>query len=360
MSVAKDIITIKKTFYMNLNKKQGKFLNYIISQWEAEETISPETAVTLKNSFSIRKFDFKKLAKYSFWIAIFCVGNAFGAIIADDFLVNLIKKFFTSSYFVLCIIFALFAAGVYYLGLKRRKKKPNNVYSNEAIIFLGVLFTTISLLYLGAALNMGDKIASFIFLLSTLIFAVLGIYFPSRLVWLAALIALGSWFGTETGYASGWGAYYLGMNFPLRFVLFGLILTIISLFFKSNKRLSFFYKVTTKMGLLYLFIALWILSIFGNYGDWSRWYDAKQIELFHWSLLFGLVAVGAIFYGLKKDESIYRGFGITFLFINLYTRYFEYFWNSVHKAIFFLILAVSFWFIGSKAEKIWNLEFIKK
>ena len=348
------------TTYMNLNKKQGKFLHHIIREWEIEETISPETADILKKSFSIRKFDFKKLAKYSFWIAIFCLINALGAVIFDNNLIDLLAKIFTSSFYVLSIIFAALSAWVYYLALKRRKKKPNNVFSNEAIIFLGVIFTAISIIYLGVALKMNDELVTFIFLLSTLIFGALGVYFPSRLLWLAALIALGSWFGTETGYASGWGAYYLGMNFPLRFVLFGMVLTILSLFFKNYKKLSFFYKVTTKMGLLYLFIALWILSIFGNYGDWSRWYEAKQIELFHWSLLFGLVAVGAIFYGLKKDEGIYRGFGITFLFINLYTRYFEYFWKSTHKAIFFLILAVSFWFIGSRAEKIWNLEFIKK
>ena len=34
------------------------------------------------------------------------------------------------------------------------------------------------------------------------------------------------------------------------------------------------------MGLLYLFIALWIMSIFGNYGDIERWERVKQIELF--------------------------------------------------------------------------------
>jgi len=92
----------------------------------------------------------------------------------------------------------------------------------------------------------------------------------------------------------------------------------------------------------------------------QSWYEVKQYELFQWGLLFGLVAVGAIYYGLKQDDYTSRSFGITFLFINLYTKYFEYFWNGTHKAIFFLILAISFWFIGQRAEKIWNLEFLKK
>jgi hypothetical protein len=77
--------------------------------------------------------------------------------------------------------------------------------------------------------------------------------------------------------------------------------------------------------------------------------------LFSWSLLFGAAALTTIFFGLKYDDTISRGFGITFLFINLYTKYFEYFWNSFHKAIFFGLLGISFWYLGSRAEKIWLL-----
>jgi len=100
------------------------------------------------------------------------------------------------------------------------------------------------------------------------------------------------------------------------------------------------------------------MSIFGNYGDMNEWQKVKQIELFHWSLLFGFVAIASIYHGIKEDDGITRGFGITFLFINLYTRFFEHFWNNMHKAIVFSILAVSFWYIGSRAEKIWNISFI--
>jgi hypothetical protein len=63
----------------------------------------------------------------------------------------------------------------------------------------------------------------------------------------------------------------------------------------------------------------------------------------------------AIYYGLRHENDITKGFGITFLGINLYTRFFELFWNNLRKAVFFALLAVSFWYIGSKAETIWNL-----
>jgi hypothetical protein len=258
------------------------------------------------------------------------------------------------------LTFAALAAAIYYAGLKRRQKRPEKIFSNEAIILVGVLLTAASVAYLGKALDTGSGHFSILFLLSTAIYAALALWFPSKLVLIFSILSFGSWFGTETGYVSGWGAYFLGMNYPLRFVLFGGILVGVSFFLKNNSKLSEFCKPTYIMGLLYLFIALWILSIFGNYGDIDNWYKVRQYELFHWGLLFALAAVGAIYYGLKQDDYASRSFGITFLFINLYTKYFEYFWDATHKAIFFLILAVSFWFIGRRAEKIWNLEFLKK
>jgi predicted membrane protein len=88
----------------------------------------------------------------------------------------------------------------------------------------------------------------------------------------------------------------------------------------------------------------------------TAWNKASQLELFHWALLFGAVAILAVWYGLKFDDQVTRGFGLTFLFINLYTRFFEFFWDTIHKALFFAILAASFWLLGSRAEKIWNLS----
>lgn len=343
---------------MKFNKKQGRFLLEIIQEWEQNGIITNETAESLKASFSIRTFDWKKFAKYSFWISIICAIIAFGAVIAEGLLIALIEKIFSASDVVMFIFFAVLAAIIYYAGLRRRKHKPEKIYSNESIIFAGVLFTAVSIGYLGSALNTGSGHFSLLFLLSTIIYALLGLWFPSKLVWIFSIASLGFWFGTETGYMSDWGAYFLGMNYPLRFVLFGAVLIGLSFLLKRSLVLSDFHKPTYISGLLYLFVSLWILSIFGNYGDMDVWYNIKQYELFHWGLLFALIAIGAIYYGLRQDDYASRSFGITFLFINLYTKYFEYFWDATHKAVFFIILAVSFWFIGNKSEKIWNLDFL--
>ncbi|WHP06444.1 MULTISPECIES: DUF2157 domain-containing protein [Acinetobacter] len=343
---------------MKLNKKQGLFLKHTIEYWQQQGTITPEVANNLKDSFSIRSFDWERLAKYSFWISMICAVIAIAAITLDEFLMNLIEKIFVDSKLIPCLIFAVVAAAFYLIAYRRRKTKPLHQFSNEAIIFGGVLSTAVAVAYFGQAIDTGSGHFSLLFLLSTLIYAALAFWFPSKLIWVFSLLSLGSWFGAETGYMSGWGAYYLGMNYPLRFVLFGGVLIGLSWLFKRHVRFLDFAHSTYVMGLLYLFIALWILSIFGNYGDLNSWYNVKQYELLHWGILFAFVAIIAIVYGLKHDDATSRGFGITFLFLNLYTKYFEFFWNGMHKAIFFILLAVSFWWIGQHAEKLWNLEFL--
>jgi hypothetical protein len=344
---------------MIFNKTHGKFLLDVIGQWEDEKTIPPETAALLRHSFSIRPFDWKKLAKYSFWIAIACLMIAVGSVFADRALLRLLKLFFDMPNGVRSLGLALLAALVFYAGLCRRREKPERFFSNEAIFFLGVLLCAASIVFLGLAIGAGSRHFSLLLLLAATIYGVLGLSLSSRLVWVFSLLSLGSWFGAETGYISGWGAYYLGMNYPMRFVLFGAVLTGVSFGFERVPRLAQFRHATYVMGLLYLFIALWILSIFGNHGD-EKWFHVKQIELFHWGLLFALAAIAAIVYGLKQDDYTSRAFGVTFLFINLYTRYFEFFWDTAHKAVFFLLMAISFWLIGSHAERIWNLEFLKR
>jgi hypothetical protein len=337
---------------MKVARKKAKIITAAIKEWEDNSQLSSEDSQKLLQSIEVLPFDWRRLAKYSFWIAIICIIIAVQALLVD------LEKFFKFIWerpiigFFFCF---LLAAAFFYWGLKRRARHPEKIYSNEAVFFLGVLAVAAAITFLGKAIGSGSRHVSLLILLATIVYAALGLWLPSKLVWWFAIVSLGSWFGTETGYVSGWGSYWLGMNYPIRFVLFGLAVLGLSFGLKISPRFADFFKVTYIMGLLYLFIALWILSIFGNYGEMARWSKAGKFELFYWSLLFGAAALITIFFALKYDDTISRGFGITFLFINLYTKYFEYFWNDLHKAIFFGILGISFWYLGSRAEKIWLL-----
>jgi hypothetical protein len=341
---------------LNLDKQESEFLNRAIQHWEQEQLLDSGTAENLRTSYEVKGFDWMRLAKYSFWIALFCGIIAVGSLIIDDAVINWLKGLYYTPDIVISIASAIMAVLLFYFGRRWEKKYPEKVFSNEAIIFTGVLFTACCIAYLGKTFDNGSGHYSLLFLLSVIVYGILAWRMDSRLIWLFSLVSLGSWFGTETGYQTRWADYFLGMNYPLRFVLFGMLLLTSIYTLKNRKWAQRFWELTYLVGMLYLFMSLWLLSIFGNLGSIDTWWHIRQISLFYWGIISALVAAGFLFYGLKTKDVIAREFGITFLLIFIYTKYFEYFWDHTNKTLFFAILGASFWLIGRKAERIWNFR----
>ncbi|SHN35229.1 DUF2157 domain-containing protein [Mucilaginibacter sp. OK098] len=341
---------------LNLDKQESEFLNRSIKYWEEEELIDAGTAESLRSSYEVKGFDWMRLAKYSFWIALFCGIIAVGSLIIDDTVIRWLKKLYYTPDIVISVISAIMAIVLFYFGRRWEKKYPEKIFSNEAIIFTGVLFTACCIAYLGKTFDNGSGHYSLLFLLSVFVYGILAWRMDSRLIWLFTLVSLGSWFGTETGYQTRWSDYFLGMNYPLRFVLFGMVLLSSIYILKNRKWFERFWELTYVAGMLYLFMSLWLLSIFGNLGSIDSWWHIRQISLFYWGIISAIVASGFLFYGLKSKDVIAREFGITFLLIFIYTKYFEYFWDHTNKTLFFAILGASFWLIGRKAERIWNFK----
>jgi hypothetical protein len=213
--------------------------------------VLPEAqAGLLANTIEVQPFDWRRLAKYSFWVALICIVTAVSAAFADRVLIELLERLFEAPHLVKCAGMSALAAGLYWWGMTRRTKHPDRSYSNEAILFLGVLATAATIYELGRVLDTGSGHFSLLLLLSFIVYGVLGIVMESNLIWVFALASLGGWMGTETGYRSGWGAYYLGMNHPLRFVLFGGVLTAVALALEPHSLAKRFFRSTLVMGLL--------------------------------------------------------------------------------------------------------------
>ncbi|MCC8166404.1 MAG: DUF2157 domain-containing protein, partial [Planctomycetes bacterium] len=141
---------------MRFNKSQGQFLADVIAEWESNGTIDPETAHRLRGSFAIRPFDWAKLAMYSFLIAVLCVVIALVVLVADDFLVELIERFYSAPDSALCIGFGVLAVVVFYAGLRKRRSCPENVFGNESVLFVAVLFAALCIRFLGNVLDDGS------------------------------------------------------------------------------------------------------------------------------------------------------------------------------------------------------------
>ncbi|RZM30495.1 MAG: DUF2157 domain-containing protein [Pedobacter sp.] len=345
---------------MKIDQEKSEFLDEMLAHWKDEHLLSAEDVKRLKNSYETKAFDWRRLAQYSFWIAMACGVISLGALLIDKEILDYLAKLYDTPDFIISLLSAGAAAALYYFAFKRRQTHVRQIFSNDALIFSAVMLTANAIAYMGKSISHGGSHYSLLILLSVFIYGGLAFLFQSRLIWIFVLVSLGAWFGTETGYLSRWNWYFAGMNYPLRFVAFGFVVTAVSLLLRNNKKFAIFYHTSYICGMVYLFVSLWLLSVFGNFGTIEAWSGVKQISLFYWAIISSACCVISIYAGLKYRDDIAREFGITFLFLNLYTRYFEYFWDSWHKALFFCVLAASFWFIGRRAEKIWNVEFLKR
>lgn len=340
---------------IKVNKRQEQLLNDTIAQWQQQQLIDTQQAQQLRQSYHVISFDWKLLAVYSFWAAIACFILSVILLVADDYLIALISHLIDTPASVLTILSAIIAGLFFYFGVKRRQRYPEKTVSNEAIFFFGVLMTAVASGFLSHTTLALHWRESLFIIIPTVIYLIIGIQLRSVLVWLFALLGVGLWVLTETSYLAHDHYLFWGMNIPLRFTVIGLLIAGLSSIFKPNSRFYFTKEATQFIGLIYFFTALWMLTIFGNYDSLRAWSNIKQIELWGWSVAMLLITLSAIFYGIKYNDPLVRAFGIIFLLLCLYSRYFEYFWDTLHKALFFAILALSFWIIGGRAEKIWQL-----
>jgi hypothetical protein len=340
---------------MKLKKKEAEFLNNTINHWQEKGLVDHEQAERLKSSYQTASFDWQGLAFYSFIIAAGCFIITMVALLADKWIISIFERIADSKDHIKFNFFVALSFLFYWLGVKKRNQKPEDIIKYGILFLLGSLSTATATVYLGLMLDL-KELGHFplIFLAGTFTFIILALYLSSRQVWTFGILAFTIWFGTETYYLTQGNPFFLGMNYPFRFVVFGILLVLGSHAFKKTQRLAPFYQPTYFTSLLILFTSSWLLSIFGNYGTWEEWYQASQVSIINWTIPAVVVSLGGIYYGLNYNNKLARDFGIVFLFLNLYTRYIEYGWPNMNKAIFFGVMALSFWFIGKKAEKIWK------
>ena len=339
---------------MQLNKNQKSLINKVIEGWERAELIDVDVANKLKAFDTVQEIDWAKVSKYSFWLAIASIVIAIGTLFADKWIISLITYIFEAPKIVLSILFAILSALTFYFGWKFEKKSPQKSFSIAFIQLLGAVFLSFSFIYLLEIFDKNQFEVTTILALSTLSYALLGYSFRSVPLWILALCSFVACYISFTEEWTSYGNYFLGMNFPLRITVLAFILYAATLLLKNNKALQLFMPSSQLFSLLLLFFFLWILSISGNVPNVNHWEKTQQFSRIFWGIFAMVICLFAIYRGFKMQDNKLQLIGFLFFLLNMYTRYFEYFWNSMHKALFFALLGVSFWFIGTKAEKYWR------
>jgi hypothetical protein len=147
----------------------------------------------------------------------------------------------------------------------------------------------------------------------------------NRLVLIHACALFFTWFGAQTGYISGWGAYWLEMNYPARFCVAGLVMLCVAWAHTraSREAVRGFARVYAHFGALIAHLAMWFFALFGYFGEEPGWRDnAAQRVAFSvaWAGFSGLCIYG----GIRLRQRMLRGYGMTFLIIVVYTAYFQF------------------------------------
>lgn len=340
---------------LDLSKQDKEIVDQALQHWQEQGLLEESKLQELKDNVDERSFEWKVLARYAFWVALASLIFSVVSLFADNTLIQFVEQFYETPNIVFCLFFIGLAAFFYFLGIRNKKQYPDKTFSNETLMLAGSFSTAASIGFLGQILDRNTHYFTILFFLSIVIYGILAVKLKSKLIWVFTLVALGIWFATETALHSDWGWKFWGMNFPLRFTIFGTLLTAFAIWIQPRwQSLVYFQSSSFVIGLLYTMIALWCLSIFGNYSDFEAWTNIRQYEILYWGILAITISLTLAIYGLKRKDVVIRDIGFVFFLLNLYTRFVEYLWDNINRTVFFFLLAISFWFVGRWSEKIWK------
>ncbi|CAL1519246.1 hypothetical protein MMC2321_02993 [Chitinophaga sp. MM2321] len=345
---------------MEVDKRDAQLLRNAITEWQGAGLISEEQATGLHKTYTIRSADWQTITLYIFIAAISCGLMAFGSLVLDEKWIEIIRKKLSLTDSVISLLFGAVTIFLCYQGWRRKKGQPVFSLNRELFWLLPVLSTGVTVVYLGKSVNYFDGNYGAFWLLATLIYGVLSLTLQSRLLWVATLLCLIPAYVKLTYYLTDNSAYFLGMNLPCRMVLLSAVMILLGWAARRTHIYQPVKDITWSGGWLLLMISGWLISIFGNCGTWQEWQDLRQVHLLLWVFVYSAQCIAVLLLGIRTKDNLLRDLGVIFLLLDLYTRYFEYLWDRTNKGIFFTILALSFWWIGSRIERMTRITRNKK
>ncbi|PWJ59454.1 hypothetical protein CLV98_102287 [Dyadobacter jejuensis] len=334
---------------MKVQKEEDETIRKAIKHWEDQQLITKDQSARLTESYEVEPGNLDAVAKYALIAAISCGLLAFGSLIVDEKWIEQLRKSWGYSEWAVGLLFSIVSVALIYWVKARQANRPEDRASIE-IINIGIgLSVAISIAYWMRHFDSLSSQYQLPLLLATLCYFIIAAMLQSKTLWTVMILAATGWWASQTHQWADGDFRFAGMNYPLRMTLFGLLIWISSFVLDRFPRLISFKATTYTAGLILFLTAAWTLSIFGNYDDLERWTSIKQQDFWYWALGFTLLLALLLTLAIKTEQAILRDITLIFFLLNLYTRYFEYFWERTNKGIFFAVLALSFWFVAKKA-----------
>ncbi|MBK7542103.1 MAG: hypothetical protein IPN66_18190 [Candidatus Competibacteraceae bacterium] len=258
------------------------------------------------------------------WLGIFAILQLGLAVLASI-------AFLLNSAFVAAALLGATSVGLWYGGV-RLATDPRRLYPHTGAILvtasLAGVFGALILAYIASTGQPDDPPVPMLMLLTSALGAFTAYRYRLRWPLLLALLLFFHGLGAWHTYG-GHGAYFADIQEPRLMAAVSLGAILLGLWHERRlevgalRRCVGFGGLYLIFGLLYLNLSLWFLTL--PRGPLA------------WVLVFTAAAIAQIVAGARLRDARLTGFGIVFLAINFYTRYFEQFWDQLSIGMFFVI-----------------------
>lgn len=265
----------------------------------------------------VGRWDWRSLGR---WFLIF------GAISAVAGVVLIVRAAFDFSLEELAACIALATAGLFAAGRRTRA----HVWTSRSLELMGGLGIVALTFTLGALYSSGSGNWPTLLLLDLPILLALAYALRNVLLLVLSAVVFFTGFGGVTGYVSGWGAYWFGMNYPVRFLLAGIAIAGVGVLHRRAERAWLarhpgFFQVWLASGVFFAEMALWLTSLFGNHGLIADGgVDPSPFAVFAFNVLWAGGNAALLWLGARHGVRMLRGFAVTYLVIQGYTLFFRY------------------------------------
>jgi hypothetical protein len=287
-----------------------------VSNLLREQIIDASTHNALMELYPATRWDFSTLGRWFLFFGALSLAAGISILGMEVFKLTLENLAIALSLLIAICFYSAFRLGVRDLLMAKRALELIG-----ALTIIGLTFT------IGVIYSSGSGNWPALLLIDLAILLTLAYLLRNVLILVLNVIVFFTWFGGVTGYISGWGAYFFGMNYPMRFLIAGLLMAGMSVIHRQAEqdrlqRYDGFFKVWLSGGIFFSEMALWLMSLFGNYGSiFSRYIDTVG-ELIFFNTLWAVFNAALLWIGNRYRLRMLRGYAMTFIIIQLYTLFF--------------------------------------
>ncbi|KAI1098258.1 hypothetical protein F4804DRAFT_132338 [Jackrogersella minutella] len=340
--------------HVTLAASHAQAVRSALQQWSKAKLIDSDLHWDLLTTIQVTEerynFDWQKLAKYSFRLAILCFMVAIMLAIEHHIFPNFIYRIFDLPITLCGISIVFIVVMLHTWGYRRSLIKPKEIHLNEAIHCLGAYVLAFAASQLDRHLELNRSKNSyksnFLMLPLASIYILIAIFVKSNFIWSCEMIVLGISFGN----------YFPAESICPRFVLLGTAMICTAYLMRYSRHTVELWSTTRIWGMLYLFNPLWFRSIFPSAWTLSDIFGGstltgrEKIGLFLWSLAFFFAAALSVLHGLRFRDSTTKGFGLAYLGIHLGSKCLLDHDGDWDNPVLFIMLAFPLALLGKYAE----------